>query len=41
MPGGDVEEMWRVRGRQVPMGFGGEAWDVACSLATKPLRDRH
>jgi NAD(P)-dependent dehydrogenase (short-subunit alcohol dehydrogenase family) len=27
--GGDVEEMWRVRDRQVPMGFGGEAWDVA------------
>lgn len=27
--GGDVEEMWRVRGRQVPMGFGGDAWDVA------------
>jgi NAD(P)-dependent dehydrogenase (short-subunit alcohol dehydrogenase family) len=25
----DVEEMWRVRARQVPMGFGGEAWDVA------------
>jgi NAD(P)-dependent dehydrogenase (short-subunit alcohol dehydrogenase family) len=27
--GGDVEEMWRVRARQVPMGFGGNAWDVA------------
>jgi NAD(P)-dependent dehydrogenase (short-subunit alcohol dehydrogenase family) len=27
--GGDVEEMWRVRDRQVPMGFGGDAWDVA------------
>ena len=27
--GGDVEEMWRVRAKQVPMGFGGEAWDVA------------
>jgi NAD(P)-dependent dehydrogenase (short-subunit alcohol dehydrogenase family) len=27
--GGDVEEMWRVRARQVPMGFGGDAWDVA------------
>jgi NAD(P)-dependent dehydrogenase (short-subunit alcohol dehydrogenase family) len=27
--GGDVEEMWRVRGQQVPMGFGGSAWDVA------------
>jgi NAD(P)-dependent dehydrogenase (short-subunit alcohol dehydrogenase family) len=25
----NVEEMWRVRDRQVPMGFGGEAWDVA------------
>lgn len=27
--GGDVEEMWRVRAAQVPMGIGGEAWDVA------------
>jgi NAD(P)-dependent dehydrogenase (short-subunit alcohol dehydrogenase family) len=27
--GGDVEEMWRVRARQVPMGFGGSGWDVA------------
>ena len=27
--GGDVEEMWRVRDRQVPMGFGGDAWDIA------------
>ena len=27
--GGDVGEMWRVRDRQVPMGFGGDAWDVA------------
>jgi len=27
--GGDVEEMWRARDRQVPMGFGGEAWDIA------------
>ena len=27
--GGDVEEMWRARDRQVPMGFGGDAWDVA------------
>jgi NAD(P)-dependent dehydrogenase (short-subunit alcohol dehydrogenase family) len=27
--GGDVEEMWRVRARQVPMGFGGDAWDIA------------
>ena len=27
--GGDVEEMWRERDRQVPMGFGGEAWDIA------------
>jgi NAD(P)-dependent dehydrogenase (short-subunit alcohol dehydrogenase family) len=26
---GDVEEMWRVRDRQVPMRFGGSAWDVA------------
>ena len=25
----DVEEMWRVRDEQVPMGFGGDAWDVA------------
>lgn len=27
--GGDVQEMWKVRARQVPMGFGGNAWDVA------------
>ena len=27
--GGDVEEMKRIRARQVPMGFGGSAWDVA------------
>jgi NAD(P)-dependent dehydrogenase (short-subunit alcohol dehydrogenase family) len=27
--GGNVEEMWRARDRQVPMGFGGDAWDVA------------
>jgi NAD(P)-dependent dehydrogenase (short-subunit alcohol dehydrogenase family) len=27
--GGDVEEMWRVRAAQVPLGIGGEAWDVA------------
>jgi NAD(P)-dependent dehydrogenase (short-subunit alcohol dehydrogenase family) len=27
--GGDVEEMWRVRARQVPLGRGGDAWDVA------------
>ena len=27
--GGDVEEMKKVRARQVPMGFGGTAWDVA------------
>ena len=27
--GGDVAEMWRVRAKQVPMGFGGNAWDVA------------
>ena len=26
---GNVEEMWRVRAAQVPMGIGGEAWDVA------------
>jgi NAD(P)-dependent dehydrogenase (short-subunit alcohol dehydrogenase family) len=26
---GDVEEMKRVRARQVPMGYGGTAWDVA------------
>jgi NAD(P)-dependent dehydrogenase (short-subunit alcohol dehydrogenase family) len=25
----NVEEMWRVRAAQVPMGIGGEAWDVA------------
>ena len=25
----DVDEMWRVRDAQVPMGFGGDAWDVA------------
>jgi NAD(P)-dependent dehydrogenase (short-subunit alcohol dehydrogenase family) len=27
--GGDAEEMWRVRDRQIPMGFCGSAWDVA------------
>jgi NAD(P)-dependent dehydrogenase (short-subunit alcohol dehydrogenase family) len=27
--GGDIEEMWRARDRQVPMGFGGDAWDIA------------
>ncbi|MDJ1159873.1 glucose 1-dehydrogenase [Chelatococcus sp. SYSU_G07232] len=27
--GGDVEEMWRARDRQVPMGHMGDAWDVA------------
>jgi NAD(P)-dependent dehydrogenase (short-subunit alcohol dehydrogenase family) len=27
--GGDVEEMWRRRAAQVPMGIGGSAWDVA------------
>jgi NAD(P)-dependent dehydrogenase (short-subunit alcohol dehydrogenase family) len=27
--GGNVEEMWRVRAAQVPMGIGGEGWDVA------------
>jgi NAD(P)-dependent dehydrogenase (short-subunit alcohol dehydrogenase family) len=26
---GDIEEMWRVRAKQVPMGIGGDAWDVA------------
>jgi NAD(P)-dependent dehydrogenase (short-subunit alcohol dehydrogenase family) len=25
----DVEEMWRVRDAQVPMGFGGDGWDIA------------
>lgn len=27
--GGDVEEMFRVRAKQVPLGFGGNAWDIA------------
>ena len=27
--GGDVEAMWKARDRQVPMGYGGDAWDVA------------
>ncbi|MBM3554872.1 MAG: SDR family oxidoreductase [Alphaproteobacteria bacterium] len=27
--GGDIEAMWRARDRQVPMGFMGDAWDVA------------
>ncbi len=27
--GGDVEAMWRERARQIPMGYGGNAWDVA------------
>ena len=27
--GGDVEEMWRMRAAQVPMGIGGCGWDVA------------
>src|SRR3984893_5867913 len=27
--GGDIEEMWRARDRQVPMGYGGDAGDVA------------
>jgi NAD(P)-dependent dehydrogenase (short-subunit alcohol dehydrogenase family) len=27
--GGDVEEMWRKRAAQVPMGVGGSGWDVA------------
>src|SRR5262249_4119262 len=26
---GDIDEMWRVRAKQVPLGFGGDAWDVA------------
>ena len=26
---GDVEEMWRALARRVPMGYGGDAWDVA------------
>jgi len=27
--GGKEEEVWKARARQVPMGFGGSAWDVA------------
>jgi NAD(P)-dependent dehydrogenase (short-subunit alcohol dehydrogenase family) len=27
--GGDIEEMWRVRAKQVPMGIGGSGWDIA------------
>ncbi|EME51531.1 short chain dehydrogenase [Rhodococcus ruber BKS 20-38] len=27
--GGDIEEMWRKRDQQVPMGYMGDAWDVA------------
>ncbi len=27
--GGDIEEMFRIRAAQVPMGRGGDAWDVA------------
>jgi NAD(P)-dependent dehydrogenase (short-subunit alcohol dehydrogenase family) len=27
--GGDVDKMWRVRDAQVPMGYMGDAWDVA------------
>lgn len=27
--GGDIEEMWRARDEQVPMGHMGDAWDVA------------
>jgi NAD(P)-dependent dehydrogenase (short-subunit alcohol dehydrogenase family) len=27
--GGDVEQMWRIRDAQVPMGHMGDAWDVA------------
>jgi NAD(P)-dependent dehydrogenase (short-subunit alcohol dehydrogenase family) len=30
--GGDVEEMWKKRAAQVPMGFGGSAWDVAWAV---------
>jgi NAD(P)-dependent dehydrogenase (short-subunit alcohol dehydrogenase family) len=26
---GDIEEVWRARARQVPMGIGGSGWDVA------------
>jgi NAD(P)-dependent dehydrogenase (short-subunit alcohol dehydrogenase family) len=26
---GGEEELWKARARQVPMGFGGDAWDVA------------
>jgi hypothetical protein len=26
---GDIEEMWRVRDAQCPMGHMGDAWDVA------------
>ena len=26
---GGEEELWKARARQVPMGFGGNAWDVA------------
>ncbi|BAT57921.1 glucose 1-dehydrogenase 1 [Variibacter gotjawalensis] len=26
---GDVDTMWKERARQIPMGFGGDAWDVA------------
>lgn len=27
--GGDEQEVWKTRAKQVPMGFGGSAWDVA------------
>src|SRR5262249_54391923 len=27
--GNNIEEMWRARAAQVPMGIGGEDWDVA------------
>ena len=42
--GGNVEEMWRVRAAQVPMGIGGEAWDVAWGavyLASDEAKYRH
>jgi len=26
---GDIEEMWKVRDAQCPMGYMGDAWDVA------------
>src|SRR5215472_5963729 len=35
--GGDVEEMWRARDRQVPMGFGGEAWNTVGPAVYLPV----